>query len=134
MSQRLLAWFDIHGRKNLPWQHPIEPYRVWASEIMLQQTQVDTVIPYFLRFMESFPSVEALAAAATDDVLHHWTGLGYYARARNLHACAQAIVDKYQGSFPSDPEELERLPGIGPSTAAAIASIAFNKLAPTLCH
>jgi A/G-specific adenine glycosylase len=126
-AQSLLAWFDTHGRKNLPWQHDINPYRVWLSEIMLQQTQVDTVIPYFNTFMEHFPTVHTLAAAPLDEVLHLWTGLGYYARARNLHRCAQLITEHHQGEFPSDIDQLVELPGIGPSTACAIASIAFNQ-------
>ncbi len=125
-SEALLSWFDVHGRKQLPWQHPITPYRVWLSEVMLQQTQVDTVIPYFERFLESFPTVEALADADLDTVLHLWTGLGYYARARNLHKCASIVADEYQGSFPDDPELLITLPGIGKSTAHAITSIAFG--------
>lgn len=123
----LLSWFDIHGRKNLPWQHPLEPYRVWLSEVMLQQTQVETVIPYFHQFVTQYPNIHALASANLDDVLHLWTGLGYYARARNLHACAQAISTQYRGIFPSNIETLKSLPGIGPSTAAAIASIAFEQ-------
>ena len=99
-QRAVLNWFDQHGRTNLPWQHNISPYRVWVSEIMLQQTQVTTVIPYFQRFMESFPTVQALAAAPLDNVLHHWTGLGYYARARNLHKTAQLISDQYSGRIP----------------------------------
>lgn len=126
-NTRLLHWFDQHGRKDLPWQHPITPYRVWVSEIMLQQTQVDTVIPYFERFMKRFPSVDALAGAPLDEVLHLWTGLGYYARARNLHKCAQAVVAQFGGEFPAEADTLAQLPGIGRSTAAAIASIAFNQ-------
>lgn len=125
-STRLLKWYDQFGRKNLPWQQPIHPYRVWVSEIMLQQTQVETVIPYFERFMQRFNSVQQLAAAPQDEVLHLWTGLGYYARARNLHKCAQAINDLYDGQFPKDVQQLAALPGIGPSTAAAISSIAYN--------
>lgn len=126
-SNALLKWFDEHGRKNLPWQHPIAPYRVWLSEVMLQQTQVETVIPYFERFLKKFPSVKALAKAPLDDVLHLWTGLGYYARARNLHKCAQLVVSEYKGKFPSDVEQLVELPGIGKSTACAISSIAFGQ-------
>lgn len=126
-STRLLTWFDEYGRKHLPWQNPITPYRVWLSEIMLQQTQVDTVIPYFERFVARFPDVDALAAAQQDDVLHLWTGLGYYARARNLHRCAQILNEQYQSTFPADVTLLESLPGIGRSTAAAIASIAFEQ-------
>lgn len=126
-SLRLLRWFDQHGRKHLPWQNPITPYRVWVSEIMLQQTQVDTVIPYFERFMQRFPDVKALAAAPIDEVLHLWTGLGYYARARNLHRSAQIIAAQYQGRFPADAQVLGELPGVGRSTAAAITSIAFEQ-------
>lgn len=126
-SQPLLTWFDHYGRQDLPWQHPRSPYYVWLSEIMLQQTQVKTVIPYFLRFTERFPTLEALASADLDEVLALWSGLGYYSRARNLHRCAQKIVDEYQGIFPSTPETLTQLPGIGESTAAAIASLAFNQ-------
>ncbi len=126
-ASTLLDWYDEHGRKHLPWQNPRSPYRVWISEIMLQQTQVDTVIPYFQRFIERFPDVHTLAQADIDAVLHLWTGLGYYARARNLHRCAQAIVDTHAGELPNDLEALKALPGIGPSTAAAICSLAFNK-------
>ncbi|WP_419420975.1 A/G-specific adenine glycosylase [Legionella sp. D16C41] len=126
-SKPLLEWFEKHGRKNLPWQQPKSAYRVWISEIMLQQTQVQTVIPYFKRFMASFPSVYDLAQAPEDSVLAHWSGLGYYSRARNLHKTAKIIVADYQGELPADLNELIRLPGIGPSTGAAIASLAFNK-------
>ena len=101
MADALLAWFDEHGRKDLPWQAEPTPYRVWVSEIMLQQTQVTTVIPYYERFMSSFPDVAALAAAAPDDVLHHWSGLGYYARARNLHRAARIVQDEHGGEFPA---------------------------------
>ncbi len=131
-APRLLAWFDDHGRKDLPWQRDISPYRVWVSEIMLQQTQVATVIPYFERFMERFPTVERLASAPQDEVLHLWTGLGYYARARNLHRAAKQIVDDYAGDFPESVEALTTLPGIGRSTAGAIASIAMGLRAPIL--
>lgn len=126
-STQLLTWFDTHGRKNLPWQKKITPYRVWVSEIMLQQTQVETVIPYFERFMQHFPSLASLAQADIDEVLHLWTGLGYYTRARNLHKCANAIANHYAGKFPSSVNELVQLPGIGASTAAAISSIAFEQ-------
>ena len=126
-SQRLLTWFDQHGRHDLPWQQDITPYRVWVSEIMLQQTQVTTVIPYYQRFMGRFPNVQALAEAPQDDVLHHWTGLGYYARARNLHRAAQQVVAEHSGEFPDSVEQLSALPGIGRSTAGAIRSIAFGK-------
>ena len=125
-SARLLAWFDRHGRHDLPWQHPRTPYRVWLSEIMLQQTQVATVIPYFLRFIERFPTLPDLAAASTDDVMAHWAGLGYYARARNLHAAAKACVNAHDGELPRDIEALHALPGIGRSTAGAILSQAWN--------
>lgn len=131
-SKDVLRWFDKHGRKHLPWQQAITPYRVWLSEIMLQQTQVATVIPYFEAFTAKFPDVHSLAAAPIDEVLHLWTGLGYYARARNLHRCAQTVVNQYGGEFPSSVEELSELTGIGRSTAGAIASIAFQKRAAIL--
>lgn len=131
-SRRVLTWFDRHGRKHLPWQQGITPYRVWLSEIMLQQTQVATVIPYFDRFVARFPDVQSLAASPIDDVLHLWTGLGYYARARNLHRCAQAIVRDYDGKFPETVEALSELTGIGRSTAGAIVSIAHQKRAAIL--
>ncbi len=131
-QQAVLNWFDVHGRTNLPWQTSIGPYSVWVSEIMLQQTQVNTVIPYFERFMHSFPTVEALAAATEDKVLHHWTGLGYYARARNLHKTAKLICSDLNGEFPDTVEQLVELPGIGRSTAGAICSIAFKKPAAIL--
>ena len=123
-AARVLAWFDVHGRKDLPWQRDIHPYRVWVSEIMLQQTQVTTVIPYFERFMASFPDVTVLADAGEDEVLRHWSGLGYYARARNLHKSARMIRDKHDGSFPTEFESVLALPGIGRSTAGAILAIA----------
>ena len=128
----MLDWFDQHGRKNLPWQHQVTPYRVWVSEIMLQQTQVSTVIPYFERFMQRFPEVSALAQASEDEVLHLWTGLGYYARARNLHKTAQIVHQEYNGDFPDSVEALETLPGIGRSTAGAIASLSMQQRAPIL--
>lgn len=126
-SLPLLNWFDLHGRKNLPWQQPRSAYRVWISEIMLQQTQVKTVIPYYNRFIERFPNVEMLALAYEDDVLAHWSGLGYYSRARNLHKTASIIHKEFNGKFPNDVKQLEKLPGIGPSTAAAIASLAYEQ-------
>lgn len=129
-QQQILAWFDRHGRKDLPWQQNISPYRVWLSETMLQQTQVATVIPYFKRFVEQFPTLETLAQASVDDVLQLWSGLGYYARARNLHKTARIIAE--HGLFPDTLEELTALPGIGRSTAGAILSIAFNKSYPIL--
>jgi len=122
-AQRLLRWFDSHGRKDLPWQQQPTPYRVWVSEIMLQQTQVQTVIPYYQRFMRRFPTVQALAGASLDEVLHHWSGLGYYARARNLHKAAQQIRDEFGGCLPELFEDLVQLPGIGLSTAGAILSL-----------
>ena len=125
-ANKVLNWFDTEGRHNLPWQQNPTPYRVWISEIMLQQTQVATVIPYYHRFMDRFASVESLATANIDQVLHLWTGLGYYARARNLHQAAIGIVEDYQGVFPTTVEELESLPGIGKSTAGAIAALAMN--------
>jgi A/G-specific adenine glycosylase len=131
-SALVLKWFDQHGRKHLPWQQDISAYRVWLSEIMLQQTQVATVIPYFERFIACFPTVQSLAAAPIDEVLHLWTGLGYYARARNLHKCAQTVVNQYDGEFPATVEALADLPGIGRSTAGAIVSIAFQQRAAIL--
>lgn len=131
-TKNVLAWFDQAGRHDLPWQTNPTPYRVWVSEIMLQQTQVATVIPYYQRFMERFPNVEALAAADTDQVLHLWTGLGYYARARNLHKAAQEVATKHSGEFPNTVEGLVELPGIGRSTAGAIAAISMNVQAAIL--
>jgi A/G-specific adenine glycosylase len=122
-APRVLAWFDEHGRKSLPWQENKTPYRVWISEIMLQQTQVTTVIPYYHKFMTSFPSVETLAQAEQDEVLAHWSGLGYYARARNMHKAAKMLVDEFDSEFPQSVEGVCELPGIGRSTAAAILSI-----------
>lgn len=131
-SERLLTWFDDHGRKDLPWQQSRDPYAIWISEIMLQQTQVQTVIPYFERFMKRFATIEALASAQQDDVLHHWSGLGYYARARNLHAAAKIIVSEHGGVFPDDIEALVALPGIGRSTAGAILSLSHDQRHPIL--
>lgn len=125
-SSNLLAWFDLFGRKDLPWQHPRSAYRVWVSEIMLQQTQVKTVIPYFKRFMAAFPDIISLAAASEDEVLSKWAGLGYYSRGRNILKTAKIICSQYNGDFPNDLPSLIKLPGIGPSTAAAITSQAFN--------
>jgi A/G-specific adenine glycosylase len=129
---RVLDWFDQHGRKDLPWQHDTTPYRVWVSEIMLQQTQVKTVIPYFERFMQAFPTVQDLAAADQDSVLHLWTGLGYYARGRNLHRAAKYVSEELAGEFPGTVEGLCELPGIGRSTAGAIVSIARGERAAIL--
>ncbi len=126
-AEQLLEWFDRHGRKDLPWQQGISPYRVWISEIMLQQTQVATVVEYYQRFMRRFPTVDDLARAELDEVLHLWTGLGYYARGRNLHKAARIIVDEYAGELPSRQEQLEGLPGIGRSTAGAIRAISMGQ-------
>lgn len=131
-SEKILEWFDVHGRKGLPWQQDINPYRVWVSEIMLQQTQVKTVIPYFERFMQSFPNVKNLADAEQDEVLKHWSGLGYYARARNMHVAAKMIRDDFNGEFPKNIESIQTLKGIGRSTGAAILSIANNQPEPIL--
>jgi A/G-specific adenine glycosylase len=131
-SERMLAWFDRHGRKDLPWQQDITPYRVWVSEIMLQQTQVRTVIPYFERFMAAYPTVQTLAAASEDAVLHLWTGLGYYSRARNLLKTARLVCAQHGGVFPDAVDALADLPGIGRSTAGAIVAIAHRKPATIL--
>jgi len=131
-AQRLIAWQQAAGRHDLPWQGSRDPYRVWLSEIMLQQTQVATVIPYYQRFLSSFPNVVALAAAPIERVVEHWAGLGYYARARNLHRCAQQIVAQHGGAFPRTAAELAELPGIGRSTAAAIAAFSFGERAAIL--
>jgi len=126
-GRRLLAWFDENGRKDLPWQKSVSAYRVWVSEIMLQQTQVQTVIPYFNRFIDRFPDVASLAAAHQNEVLSHWSGLGYYARARNIHKAARTVRDQYQGEFPLSLDEVVALPGIGRSTAGAILSLAADQ-------
>jgi A/G-specific adenine glycosylase len=131
-ADKLLTWYDENGRHDLPWHHDRNPYRVWVSEIMLQQTQVTTVIPYFEAFMARFPDVGALASAPVDDVLGHWSGLGYYARARNLQKAAQQVVETHDGAFPADQEQLQALPGIGRSTAAAILAQAFQQRAAIL--
>ena len=132
ISVLLLPWFNKHGRKSLPWQQQVSGYRVWLSEIMLQQTQVATVIPYFEKFLQSFPTITNLADAHLDQVLKHWAGLGYYARARNLHKTAQIVRDEYDGVFPDTKEYLVALPGIGESTAGAILSLAFGQHAAIL--
>jgi len=126
-ATRLLDWFDRCGRHDLPWQHPRTPYRVWVSEIMLQQTQVQTAAPYFERFMSAFPTLPALAQASLDQVLAQWSGLGYYARARNLHQAARACIERHAGELPRDTTALEALPGIGRSTAAAIMAQAWGE-------
>jgi A/G-specific adenine glycosylase len=126
-SQRVIEWQRSHGRNTLPWQNTTDPYRVWLSEIMLQQTQVATVLGYYGRFLQRFPDVAALAAASLVDVFAVWSGLGYYSRARNLHRCAQAIVAQHGGRFPATSAALAELPGIGRSTAAAIAAFCFGE-------
>jgi A/G-specific adenine glycosylase len=131
-ANRLLDWYEQHGRHNLPWQVDGDPYSVWISEIMLQQTQVVTVIPYYERFINQFPRLQDLAEANTDMVLHLWSGLGYYARARDLHKTAKIIADKYNGIFPDDIDELVKLPGIGRSTAGAILAQSHGQRHPIL--
>ncbi|RPH30874.1 adenine DNA glycosylase [Buttiauxella warmboldiae] len=131
-SHRVLDWYQKYGRKTLPWQREKTPYKVWLSEVMLQQTQVATVIPYFERFMERFPTVTDLAHAPLDEVLHLWTGLGYYARARNLHKAAQMVANQHNGLFPETFEEVAALPGVGRSTAGAILSLSLGKHFPIL--
>ncbi|WP_019936921.1 A/G-specific adenine glycosylase [Bordetella sp. FB-8] len=131
-ASRIAAWQARGGRQGLPWQGTTDPYRIWLSEIMLQQTQVGTVIPYYLRFLERFPDVAALAAAGQDEVMPYWAGLGYYARARNLHRCAQTVVADWGGRFPRTAREIATLPGIGRSTAAAIAAFAYGERSPIL--
>ena len=126
-AEQVIAWQRAHGRNELPWQNTRDPYRVWLSEIMLQQTQVATVLGYYARFLDRFGSVSALAAASLDDVLALWSGLGYYSRARNLHRCAQAVVAEHGGAFPRSSAQLMQLPGIGRSTAAAIAAFCFGE-------
>ena len=130
-AERLLAWFDVHGRKDLPWQVD-DSYAIWISEIMLQQTQVQTVIPYYERFMLRFPDAVALADAPLDEVLHHWSGLGYYARARNLHAAAEIVRDQHGGRFPTSFDDVEALPGVGRSTAGAIIALSSGERHPIL--
>ena len=131
-AKKLIAWHGLSGRSGLPWQGNRDPYAVWVSEIMLQQTQVATVLERYPRFMKRFPTVKKLAAADIDDVLAEWAGLGYYSRARNLHACAKQVMQNFSGKFPSDPVLLEQLKGIGRSTAGAIAAFAFHERAPIL--
>lgn len=131
-SEQVIRWQKQHGRHMLPWQNTRDAYRVWLSEIMLQQTQVAAVIPYYERFLQRFPTVFSLAQAKSDEVMAHWSGLGYYTRARNLHRCAQRVVAEYGGVFPSDPQLLADLPGIGRSTAAAIAAFSFGARAAIL--
>ena len=129
LSDRIIGWQRVHGRHDLPWQNTQDPYRVWLSEIMLQQTQVSAVLEYYQRFLRHFPNVAALANASSEAVMAQWAGLGYYARARNLHACAQRIMSQWHGVFPGNAEGLATLPGIGPSTAAAIAAFCYGERA-----
>ncbi|MBP0132115.1 MAG: A/G-specific adenine glycosylase, partial [Nitrosospira sp.] len=126
-ATNLIRWQHLHGRHQLPWQNTQDPYAIWLSEIMLQQTQVATVVPYYLRFLQQFPDINSLALASLDDVLSLWSGLGYYARGRNLHRAAQMIVDQYNGIFPHDLKLIQQLPGVGRSTAAAIAVFAYGE-------
>ena len=132
LAAKVVAWQRLHGRHSLPWQGSRDPYRIWLSEIMLQQTQVTTVLDYYARFLSRFPDVRALAAASLDDVLAQWSGLGYYSRARNLHRCAQVVVAEHGGAFPHSAAALVELPGIGRSTAAAIAVFAAGERAAIL--
>lgn len=127
LATRVVDWQKVHGRNDLPWQNTRDPYRVWLSEIMLQQTQVSTVLDYFPRFLARFPDIGSLAAAPLDDVLGLWSGLGYYSRARNLHRCALAVMEVHSGAFPETALMLQTLPGIGRSTAAAVASLCFGE-------
>ena len=131
-SRKLVAWQRRHGRHGLPWQGTRDPYRIWLAEVMLQQTQVETATPYYLRFLERFPDVSALAAAPLGEVLRLWSGLGYYARARNLHAAAGVVAGELGGRFPDTAGGLEKLPGVGRSTAAAVAAFAFGRRAAIL--
>jgi len=132
VAERVVAWQMASGRNHLPWQQTRDPYRVWLSEIMLQQTQVSTVLDYYARFLARFPDVAALAAAPQDEVMGLWSGLGYYTRARNLHRCAQQVVSDHGGAFPRSAEVLATLPGIGRSTAGAIAAFCFSERVPIL--
>jgi A/G-specific adenine glycosylase len=131
-ANHIIAWQNLHGRHDLPWQNTRDPYAIWVSEIMLQQTQVTAVITYYQRFMQRFPTLADLARADQDEVMQHWSGLGYYSRARNLHKAAQIIKDQHAGLFPNDFEAIQQLPGIGRSTAAAISSFAFDIPQPIL--
>jgi len=131
LQTRLLSWYR-HNQRDLPWRGESDPYKIWVSEAMLQQTQVNTVIPYYHRFLAKFPSVESLAAAELAEVLKAWEGLGYYARARNMHQAAQEIVSKYGGQLPADAKTLKTLPGFGDYTAGAVASLAFGEAVPAV--
>ncbi|MCB5185919.1 A/G-specific adenine glycosylase [Methylobacillus gramineus] len=132
IAERLIAWQKVHGRHDLPWQNTHDAYAIWVSEIMLQQTQVTAVIGYYQKFMQRFPDIASLAASSQEDVMQHWSGLGYYSRARNLHKSAQIIVQQHDGDFPQDFDAIQALPGIGRSTAAAISSFAFGFSQPIL--
>lgn len=131
-AQAVVEWQLVHGRHGLPWQNTRDPYRIWLSEIMLQQTQVTTVIGYYERFLQRFPTIQSLALAQQEDVMPYWAGLGYYARARNLHRCAQVICESWQGRFPDEAADINTLPGIGRSTAAAIAAFAYGQRSPIM--
>ena len=131
-AQTIVQWQRLHGRQHLPWQQHTDPYKVWLSEIMLQQTQVATVLGYYERFLERFPTVQDLAGAQQDEVMPYWAGLGYYARARNLHRCAQVVCETFDGAFPTTSQQLATLPGIGPSTASAIAAFCFGERSPIM--
>lgn len=131
LAAALLRHYDVH-RRDLPWRDRADPYAVWVSEIMLQQTRVETARPYYERWLERFPDLDALADAEIDDVLRAWQGLGYYARARNLHRAARMVRERYHGAIPADPAELRRLPGVGAYTAGAVASIAFGAATPAV--
>ena len=131
-AERVIAWQAADGRHHLPWQGTRDPYRVWLSEIMLQQTQVSTVVGYYARFLDRFPAVADLAAGSDDEVMGLWSGLGYYSRARNLHKCAQTVMEQWGGAFPQTAEGLATLPGIGRSTAGAISSFCFSERVPIL--
>ncbi len=132
LADRIVEWQQVHGRNDLPWQNTRDPYRIWVSEIMLQQTQVSAVMRYYQDFLARFPDVATLASAPDGDVMAAWSGLGYYSRARNLHACARCVMDQHGGKFPTSAEQLQALPGIGRSTAAAIAAFAFGERAAIL--
>lgn len=131
-ADAIIAWQKVHGRHDLPWQNTTDPYAIWVSEIMLQQTQVAAVIGYYSKFMQRFPNIYALSSATQEEVLQHWSGLGYYSRARNMHSAAQKIVDDFSSEFPQHFDDIVSLPGIGKSTAAAISTFAFNKPQPIL--
>lgn len=130
-NENLLTWFN-REKRDLPWRHAKNPYRVWVSEVMLQQTRVDTVIPYFNRFMERFPTIEDLAAAESDEVVKYWEGLGYYSRVRNLHEAVREVVATYDGIVPEEKEKFEKLKGVGPYTTGAVLSIAYNQPEPAV--